>query len=610
MRLLFISNVFPNPREPTKGTFNWELVRALAGFHSIQVINPVSWLDAWRSKQNGQLTPLDPLENVEVHHPRYYYTPKVLREWYGRFMWSSIRRQVKHVLADHKPEAVLSYWAHPDGEMAVRAARLGGVPALVMVGGSDVLLLTRSGGRRRRILGVLHSADAIVTVSQDLRSKLTNFGIDPEKISVVYRGVNSERFAPGDRNAARQRLGIPVDERVLLWVGRMVPVKGLDVLLSACAALQQRGVKHRLYLVGDGPVRKSLENQAKALGIECSFPGVVAPAHLASWYRAANVTVLPSLSEGVPNVLRESQACGTSFVASRVGGIPEIAIPERDTLVPPGDADKLADALARSLSMERGYEVPNRTPIGWPESARQITELLEKLIKSPRQTALGALVTKRPSPLRQLARRTLALTLPRRLLLLRGPRTSNAVCLTFDDGPHREHTPRLLDVLKQHRIRATFFVVGRQAEQHLDLLHRITAEGHALGHHSYTHSDPRQITAGQLLEEVQDTQRLFRQSLGRSSQLFRPPWGKLTAGKLWKLSRAGFRHVLWNLDPKDYACRSSAEVDNWFSRRTLQAGDVILMHDTHPYAAGAIPRLATAAADRGLRFTTVDEWVQ
>jgi peptidoglycan/xylan/chitin deacetylase (PgdA/CDA1 family) len=211
---------------------------------------------------------------------------------------------------------------------------------------------------------------------------------------------------------------------------------------------------------------------------------------------------------------------------------------------------------------------------------------------------------------RQLVRAAMAAALPRRWFLVRGPVHGDGVCLTFDDGPHPENTPPLLDALKEHGVRATFFVIGRQAEQHPDLVRRMAAEGHVVGHHSYTHSEPAETSARQLDDEVRRTRELLSSLVGGESCLFRPPKGKVTAGKLWRLWRAKQTVVLWNADPKDYARASDAEVREWFRDHPLRAGDVVLMHDNHPHAARVVPDLVEAARRGGLRFVTIPEWLK
>src|SRR5205823_2038863 len=156
--------------------------------------------------------------------------------------------------------------------------------------------------RRRCITRVLGEADTVITTSQDLREKLGELGINRQKVQVVYRGVDRDRFCRGDRVEARRRLGIAAEGKALVAVGRLVPVKGFDVLLEACAILR-RDQTFRLHLVGDGPLREKLQSQAQALGLSdvVHFAGLIPHEALPEWYRAADLTVLSSHSEGIPN---------------------------------------------------------------------------------------------------------------------------------------------------------------------------------------------------------------------------------------------------------------------------------------------------------------------
>jgi peptidoglycan/xylan/chitin deacetylase (PgdA/CDA1 family) len=206
---------------------------------------------------------------------------------------------------------------------------------------------------------------------------------------------------------------------------------------------------------------------------------------------------------------------------------------------------------------------------------------------------------------RQALRRLLAALLPARLFLVRGRVASRCVYLTFDDGPHPEYTPHLLDRLKEAGVCATFFVVGRAAERHPDVIRRIAAEGHLVANHSFTHTDPSRVSSGELLAEVEQTQSVLRALLGTTKRLFRPPHGKVTAAKLWRLWRAGWTVVLWNLDTKDYACRSATELRAWLGRNDFAGGDVVLMHDTCPHALEILPELVGRVRERGLHFATL-----
>ena len=178
----------------------------------------------------------------------------------------------------------------------------------------------------------------MITVNDDLKNAVVRLGISADKVHVWHQGIDVGQFrfrGPAPCTAATRD---PVLGRVIVWVGRMVPVKGLDILLES-ALLRARGVEYHLYLVGDGPLQRDLVTQVKAHGLSAhiTFVGPKLQDELPDWYRAADLTVLPSRSEGLPNVLRESLACGTPFVASDVGGISEIADPDSSLLVPSED---------------------------------------------------------------------------------------------------------------------------------------------------------------------------------------------------------------------------------------------------------------------------------
>ena len=210
---------------------------------------------------------------------------------------------------------------------------------------------------------------------------------------------------------------------------------------------------------------------------------------------------------------------------------------------------------------------------------------------------------------RQLVRLSMAAGIPRRLFMVSGPKASRRVTLTFDDGPHPEYTPVLLDRLKERNVPATFFVLGRQAERYPDIVRRMAAEGHDVGHHSFTHSEPSETSARKLLSEARQTRDLLTSLIGHESKLFRPPHGKITAPKavaLWKEKQS---IVLWNQDPKDFSCGSTDALRSWFQEHTLSGGDIILLHDVHPYAGEAMDVMVEQVAAAGLAFGRVSDWV-
>lgn len=209
------------------------------------------------------------------------------------------------------------------------------------------------------------------------------------------------------------------------------------------------------------------------------------------------------------------------------------------------------------------------------------------------------------SPFRQLVLRLTSRSVPRRLLLRSGPRTSRTVSLTFDDGPHPENTPRILDVLKRHGAVATFFVVGERARKHPELVRRIVSGGHDIGGHSYFHRDPASTSARELCDEARKTDEVLRQIVGSSSKLFRPPFGKLSAEKLLRLWLDGRNVALWNRDPKDFAMSDADQLCDWLEANPLRGGDVVLLHDKAGATVEALEEGIRIVRRTGMQFCRI-----
>jgi peptidoglycan/xylan/chitin deacetylase (PgdA/CDA1 family) len=167
----------------------------------------------------------------------------------------------------------------------------------------------------------------------------------------------------------------------------------------------------------------------------------------------------------------------------------------------------------------------------------------------------------------------------------------------------------VLDVLKHEGVPATFFVVGERVEMYPEIVRRIVAEGHTLGHHSFFHADPARTSAKQLIDEVKQTSAALVRIVREAPRLCRPPHGKLTVAKLLSLWSNGQTVVLWNIDPADFACQTEEELRAWFRARPLQGGDVVLLHDNRPYAPGALSEVIQVARRDGLNFSTPQEWL-
>ncbi len=207
-----------------------------------------------------------------------------------------------------------------------------------------------------RIVG---AADRIVAANVVERSELLrDYAARAQRIATIPCGVDTAVFAPRERRAARRELGL--DERpVLLWVGRIAPIKGLDTLLDAVGRLDAAGTRLRLLIVGgdaDEPRNgheRALREQIERLGLGAvvSFVGPQPQDALPAYYAAADVTVLPSYYESFGMVALEAMACGSPVIASRVGGlVTTVRDGVTGFLVPDGDVDALAERVTTLIA--------------------------------------------------------------------------------------------------------------------------------------------------------------------------------------------------------------------------------------------------------------------
>lgn len=192
----------------------------------------------------------------------------------------------------------------------------------------------------------------------------------------------------------------------------------------------------------------------------------------------------------------------------------------------------------------------------------------------------------------------------RRLAKLRQAKGKKLIALTFDDGPTPGQTDRLLDILRQKKVKATFFVVGVAAERAPDLVMRAYQEGHTVGNHSTSHKDLSQLGAVEIRQDIEATNRIITQILGGVRPEFvRPPYGAINQVVL---DNVGLPAILWNIDPRDWEVR---ETETIFSHVVGHASDgaIALMHDVYGSTVDAVPKIIDALAVAGYEFVTVDE---
>ena len=190
------------------------------------------------------------------------------------------------------------------------------------------------------------------------------------------------------------------------------------------------------------------------------------------------------------------------------------------------------------------------------------------------------------------------------------PNGGKVVALTFDDGPHPEQTPKVLDVLEKYGAKGTFFVIGKNIAGNEAVVRRILDDGHEIGNHTYTHP-LRSGSSDALLEEAAKTTELLESTFDYSPVLFRPPGGNISGSMIESICASGYKCVLWSwrMDTRDWASPPVESVVQTVLR-DVKFGDIILFHDnvygTSP-TAEALEIILPELIERGYSFVTVSE---
>ena len=181
------------------------------------------------------------------------------------------------------------------------------------------------------------------------------------------------------------------------------------------------------------------------------------------------------------------------------------------------------------------------------------------------------------------------------------------IALTFDDGPNATLTPKLLNMLAAHHLKATFFVVGQNAADHPDILRRAVHEGHEIANHSWSHPNFGKMSDDGVRRELQKTDDAILAAIGKRPTLLRPPYGSITARqKRWIHDEFGYRIIIWDVDPLDWKRPGPAVVANRIMKET-HPGSIVLAHDIHPPTIEAMVSVFDQLDKKGFKSVTVSE---
>lgn len=342
--------------------------------HSIVVLQPF-----WSDEQQGRLTIQQLRVGLFAHHLDWKLSTVAicLRALPPLFAFHRRRRfDVLHLHGDVIEVAVLAPWA-----------RELGIPLVLSVHGG----LNRKAIYRRIAKPTFALIDGFIGTSEAVRRDLLSMGIEPSRVTVISSGVDTDLFtppAPGARREARRCLGIGEDDKVVISVGRLHPMKGYSELIAAAARLRLQS-SLKFLIVGDGPEREALQRQSVDLPAVRFIRGVHHE-EVPRYLYAADIFVLPSIdlpgtTETTPTALLEAMACGLPVVCTDSGGMPDIVGNGKNGyVVPQGEPDALADAISALITDENSrrnfgdHNVALARKRAWPIIAREVTSFYER----------------------------------------------------------------------------------------------------------------------------------------------------------------------------------------------------------------------------------------
>lgn len=363
MRLTVITPVFPTSAEHQRGIYIYNTVRSLQRHADVDVVCALQYFPASRlvrhiSARYNRVDLNFAPSGVKVRYLEYPALPIVTRPINSVVCRAAIEPHIKRL----KPDLILAYWAQAEANAAIEIGGKLNVPVIVGALGSD-LLVARGIGKQLAKRAVTR-ADRVLTVSEDLRRAAISLGALPQNVRTIRNGCDRSIFYQRDRAAGRAKLGISPGGRLVLFVGWLLPLKGLMELVTAFAQVRQEFPDAELACIGEGPVEQFLRSSgARVLGRKSS-------SEIADWLGACDLLCLPSHSEGCPNVVVEALSSGRPVIATDVGGIPELVDRDSGILVPPRSPSKLAAAIIEGL--KRPWDenaIAARTARSWDDVA-------------------------------------------------------------------------------------------------------------------------------------------------------------------------------------------------------------------------------------------------
>jgi teichuronic acid biosynthesis glycosyltransferase TuaC len=275
VKVLVITNLYPNSQEATRGTYNSQQCQGLSKLCDIKIVAPLPWSPMSTVFKRGAVFAKVPeheiVDGLEVYHPRYFMVPKIGRSFYGFFFYLSLLGKIRNINKAFDFDVVYAPWVYPDGVGSQLIAKVLNKPVVIGALGTDINVYLKYFLRRKIIVRSLSKANGVVAVSNALKEKMVKNGVSEGKITVIPNGVNTRYFRLLDKAQCRKDLNIDLKTKVILFVGNLVPIKGVEDLLDAIVEIKTKLSELKLIIVGDGPLKDRLKQKVENLMIRSLF---------------------------------------------------------------------------------------------------------------------------------------------------------------------------------------------------------------------------------------------------------------------------------------------------------------------------------------------------
>jgi len=271
-----------------------------------------------------------------------------------------------------------------EGLLGVKLKREYNKPLLVTTYGEDVSLFSKKFFSNYLIKFTLKNSDTIICQSKSQEKEMNRIGIVNQRFFMIPMGANLEKFRPKDKNKTRKTLNLPINKKIVLFVGHLVTRKGVGYLIKSIKIISKKDKNILGCIIGKGILENSLKKISSELGLNgyINFLGQKNHDEVARYINACDILVLPSLNEGLPVVLCEALACGKPVVATKVAGTPELVNKDVGYLVKPKDVNDLAEKISLALNKKWKKEklLKRAKEFSTATSARKVINVYESLL--------------------------------------------------------------------------------------------------------------------------------------------------------------------------------------------------------------------------------------